>query len=105
MVLAPDLIDRSKISAAVPEATFVGAAALLPGAAAGADLVVVDLSRPGVTDVLDQVVAAAGDVVGFGPHVDAATLDAATAAGARAMPRSRFFADVAAAVGGEDVTG
>ena len=63
VVLSTDLIDRSKISAALPDATFVGAAASLPAAAEGADLVVVDVSRPGVFDVLDQVVAAAADVV------------------------------------------
>ena len=100
VVLAPDLLDRSKIDAVAPGATFVGVAAQLPAAAAGADLVIVDLARPGVADVLDQVVAAAGDVVAFGPHVDADILAAATAAGARALPRSRFFADVAAAIDG-----
>jgi hypothetical protein len=67
VVLSTDLMDRSKISAAVPDAVFVGAAAQLPQAAAGADLVVVDVSRPGVLDVLDGVVAAAGDVVASAP--------------------------------------
>jgi hypothetical protein len=100
VVLAPDLLDRSKIDAVAAGATFVGVAAQLPAAAAGADLVIVDLSRPGVADVLTDVVAAAGDVVGFGPHVDADVLAAATAAGARVLPRSRFFADVAAAIEG-----
>jgi hypothetical protein len=97
VVLAPDLLDRSKIAAALPGAAFVGAAAQLPGAAAGADLVVVDLARPGVAGVLDAVVAGAARVVGFGPHTEASRLAAAGAAGVVAMPRSRFFADVVAA--------
>jgi hypothetical protein len=99
VVLSTDLIDRSKISSALPDAVFVGAAAQLPAAAAGADLVVVDASRPGVLDVLAAVVAAADEVVAFGPHVDTETLAAASASGARVLPRSKFFADVAAAVG------
>jgi hypothetical protein len=31
-------------------------------------------------------------VVGFGSHVDAATLEGAAALGCEALPRSRFFA-------------
>ncbi len=98
VVLAPDLMDRSKIGAALPDATYVNVAAQLPAAALGADLVVVDLSRPGLLDVLDQLVSAAGRVVAYGPHTETALFAAADAAGVTAMPRSRFFADVAAAV-------
>jgi hypothetical protein len=94
VALAPDLGDRSRIGAVAPEAVFVGAAALLPQAAEGADVVLVDLSRAGVLDVLDEVVALGGRVVAYGPHVDAELLAAATAAGAEAVPRSRFFRDV-----------
>lgn len=100
VALAPDLLDRSKIAAVLPDAAFVGTAALLPTAAAGADLVVIDLARPGVLDVLDAVVAAApaGRVVGFGPHTEVDVLAAADAAGVTSMPRSRFFADLPAAL-------
>ena len=98
VALAPDLLDRSQIAGAVPDAVFVNAAALLPAAADGADVVLVDLGRAGVLDVLDAVVAAAGRVIGFGSHVDTEVLAAATAAGAEAMPRSRFFRDIGAAV-------
>lgn len=87
----PDLGDRSRISAEWPEATFVGAAALLPAAAAGADLVIVDLSRPGVLDVLDEVVGTSGRVLGYAPHVRTDLLAAAVAAGAEAVPRSKLF--------------
>ena len=71
----------------------------LVGEPRGADLVVVDVSRPGALDVLDLVVAAGADVVAFGPHVETELLAAASAAGARVLPRSKFFADVGAAVG------
>ena len=92
--MTPDLADRSRIAAAAPDVEFVGAAALLPRVAAGADVVLVDLSRDGVLDVLDEVVALGARVVGYGPHVDAGLLAAAVAAGAEAVPRSRFFREV-----------
>ena len=87
----PDLMDRSKVAAAAPGTTFVGRPAGLAAAASDADVVVVDLDRPGVLDVLDDVVATGAPVVGFAAHVDGATHEAATARGCRAMPRSRFF--------------
>jgi L-alanine-DL-glutamate epimerase-like enolase superfamily enzyme len=99
VALAPDLADRSHLASALgDEVTFVPVAALLPAAAAGVDVVVVDLTRAGVLDVLVDVIAVAGRVVAFGPHVDTDLLAAATAAGAEVLPRSRFFRDVAAAV-------
>ena len=66
-----DLMDRSKISAAVPDAGFASA----PEDAAGADVVVIDVKI----------------------HPEA--LEAARTDGADvALPRSRFFQDPAAAV-------
>lgn len=100
VALVTDLLDRSKVTAVHPDARIVGAAAALPGAVQEGDLVVVDATRPGAVEVLAEVVAAVGPtgaVVAYGPHVETAVLAAAGAAGARAMPRSRFFADVAAA--------
>jgi hypothetical protein len=87
----PDLMDRSKLAAAAPEATFVGRPDALAPAASEAVLVVVDLDRPGVIDVLADVVATGARVVGFASHVDGPILEAATARGCRALPRSRFF--------------
>lgn len=87
----PDLGDRARITAMAPEARFVGAAAQLPAAAAGADLVLVDLTRAGVLDVLPEVVAGAVRVIAYGPHVASELLAAGVAAGAEAMPRSRLF--------------
>lgn len=83
----PDLMDRSKVAGAAPGTVFVARAADLAGVQA--DLVVVDLGRPGVLDV---VPALTGRVVGFGSHVDRGLLDAARAAGCdQVLARSAFF--------------
>jgi hypothetical protein len=94
----PDLMDRSKVRAVFPHAVLVNRAADLAGAVAeaGAELVIVDLSRPGVLEALGQAFAgrptdAVPRVIGFASHVDEATLDAARAAGVNALPRSVFF--------------
>ncbi len=85
----PDLMDRSKVKAAAPDVTFVSDPAGLVDAAAGADLVVVDLTRPGVVEVLPAV---DGRVVGFANHTARDTMDAARAAGCdQVMARSAFF--------------
>ena len=90
----PDLMDRSKLPAGT---AFAGT----PGALVDmeADVVVVDLSRPGVLDVLPLL--AGRRVVGFGSHVDTDLLAAARAAGCtEVLPRSAFFADPSRVLGG-----
>lgn len=79
----PDLMDRSKLRGL----RFVRR----PEELVDTDeaLIVVDLSRPGVLEVLPQL--AGRRVVGFGSHVDRGTLDAARAVGCQAMARSEFF--------------
>jgi hypothetical protein len=94
----PDLMDRSKVSAALPGTTFVARPGALAEAAATADLVLLDLSRPGVMDVLP--LPGTPRVVGFASHVDTDTLDAAAAAGVEVMPRSAFFRRVGEFVAG-----
>jgi DNA-binding NarL/FixJ family response regulator len=90
-----DLMDRSKVQAAVPGATF----ARDPAAAAGADVVVVDLARFGDTIGDIRAHAPGARIVAFGPHVDDELLARAGEAGADVvMARSRFFRDPAAAV-------
>ncbi len=79
----PDLMDRSKLAGV----RFVRRPEDLVDAEE--PMVVVDLSRPGVLDVLPRL--AGRRVVGFGSHVDRATLEAAEAAGAQALPRSLMF--------------
>lgn len=88
----PDLMDRSKVSSVGP-VTFVANPSDLPAAAKGATLVVVDLSRPGVLEILPQIAAR---TIGFGRHDDRERLAAASAAGCdRVLARSAFFSQVA----------
>ena len=95
--LVSDLMDRSKISAAVPEAAFVREV----GACAGADVVVVDLARFGDQIVALRAALPSSRLVCFGPHVDEAAAEAASSAGADSvLPRSKFFRDPAAAISG-----
>jgi|GEM_PF-259506 len=93
VALIPDLMDRSRLSIqnSAHQIEFVGAAALLPIVAAGADLVLVDLSRPGVPDVLSAVVQSCHRVIGFAPHVEDETMAWALSVGAEVLPRSKFF--------------
>ncbi len=98
MILAfvPDLMDRSKVAAA-GTVTFVQQPADLTGQPA--DLVIVDLSRPGVLDALPDL--AGTRVIGFASHVDRALMDAARAAGCtEVLARSVFFSRVADIVTG-----
>jgi DNA-binding NarL/FixJ family response regulator len=84
----PDLMDRSRILAVRP-VEFVTSPVDLPDASADAALVIVDLGRPGVLEVLAQL---STPIVGFGSHVDRALLDAARAAGCdQVLTRSAFF--------------
>jgi hypothetical protein len=87
----PDLMDRSKVAAAVPATVFVRDPG---GLAAGVgDVVVVDLSRPGVLAAVRAVAGGGARVIGFGSHVDRAVLDAAREAGCgEVLARSAFFA-------------
>lgn len=100
VAFVPDLMDRSKVAAAAEgRVRFVGSPAELVGAAAGADLVVVDLGRPAVLAVLAEV-AGVTRVIAFGSHVDGATLSAARDAGCdEVLARSAFFGDLAAHLG------
>jgi hypothetical protein len=93
----PDLMDRSRLSA-VAAVTFVDRPDDLPSAAIDADLVVVDLGRPGVLDALATI---ATPTIGFGSHVDRELLEAAKAAGCdQVMPRSAFFRHAAELLAG-----
>jgi DNA-binding NarL/FixJ family response regulator len=90
-----DLMDRSKVQSALADATF----ARDPAAAAGADVVVVDLARFGDAVGSIREHAPNARIVAFGPHVDDALLRRASDDGADVvMPRSQFFRDPAAAV-------
>jgi hypothetical protein len=98
VALVPDLMDQSRIRAALSEVdvTFVRD----PARAAGAAVVVVDLAR--FADRIAEIRAATtGRIVAFGPHVDDDALGVARAAGADVVvPRSQFFRDPAVLVTG-----
>lgn len=93
VAFVPDLMDRSKIQAAAGDrVTFVAQVDELDQVVDDrTELVVVDLSRAGVSGAVSDV-ASRVRVVGFGSHVDRATLDAARAAGCdEVLARSAFF--------------
>jgi hypothetical protein len=90
VAIVGDLMDRSRISAAWPDAVFAADVA----ACGPADVVVIDLAR-----YVDQVAAIRTQapqarIVGFGPHVDDALFARARRDGADAvLARSQFFRD------------
>ena len=94
VALTSDLMDRSKISGAIPGVSFA--------LAHDADVVIVDLAKG-----VDQVTAVrathpAARIIVYGPHVDDQSMDTARAAGADVvLSRSRFFRDPSASVLGE----
>jgi hypothetical protein len=86
----PDLMDRSRLSAATADVRFVSSASALEAASAPGDVVVVDLSRSGVLDALSGLTDRR--VIGFGSHVERELLTAARSAGcAEVLTRSAFF--------------
>jgi DNA-binding NarL/FixJ family response regulator len=96
VALVGDLLDRSKIAAAIPEAAFATAA----DASAGADVVVIDVKAHPDAVAVARELAPNARIVAYGRHDDPAALEAARARGAdAALPRSRFFRDPAAAIG------
>ena len=87
----PDLIDRSKVAAA-GDCVFVSRPADLAALCPGADVVVVDLTKPGVVDVLAGLDAR---IIGFANHTSREVMEAARAAGCeQVLPRSDFFARI-----------
>ena len=87
----PDLMDRSKVAAARPDVSFVSRPADLVGA--DYDLYVVDLTRPGVLDVVPEL---KGRVIAFANHTQRELMASARAAGCSSvMARSEFFSNLA----------
>lgn len=96
VVFAPDLLDRSRISAG---AVAAGLTVVLARKAEdipahledNGTLVLIDLSRPGALEVLPALGSAR--CVGFAPHVDADLMRRARSAGCPGVfARSAFFA-------------
>lgn len=87
----PDLMDRSKVAAAAPGASFVNRPEDLVGIEA--DVYVVDLMRPGA---LDAVGGLTGRVIGFARHTEPEIMRSARAAGCdTVLARSAFFPQLA----------
>lgn len=90
----PDLMDRSRITAALDDVTFTDD----PAACSGAQVVIIDLARCGAIVRAVRAVAPCARIVGFLPHLDGALAAEAEAGGVDvSLPRARFFRDVAAA--------
>ena len=86
--VVPDLMDRSRVTAAAgADVQFVGVADL---PSMDADVVVADLNR---VDAEQLRAAAPGSrIIGFASHVDDVVIDGARAAGIdEVLPRSAFF--------------
>lgn len=95
VALVGDLMDRSRISAAIPGVAFAAEV----DACVGADVVVVDLARHADHVAAIRARAPRARIVAFGPHVDEALLERARKDGADAvLPRSQFFRDPEAAL-------
>ena len=97
VALVDDLMDRSRLSAALPATTY-----RRDPVAVDASVVIIDLAAYADAVPVVRAAAPAARIVAFGSHVDASVLDDARAAGADlVLPRSRFFRDPAAAVAAE----
>ena len=97
VALAGDLMDRSKLAAAIPDLTFASGV----DGCDGADVVIVDLARHSARIAELRRRLPDARIVAFGPHVDDEQLTSARGAGADlVLPRSRFFRDPLAAVTG-----
>jgi hypothetical protein len=104
VALVPDIMDRSKVVIAAPDAQFVGSSSALRGALSfGPEVVVVDLARPGAVEAAAAAVAAGARVIAFGNHFQRDVLAAAREAGCHeVVPRSEFFADAEALLAPRD---
>jgi hypothetical protein len=95
VALVDDLMDRSRLTAALPGTAF----ARDPADVGDADVVVVDLTRHAGQLASLRSAHPQARLVAFGPHVDTETLAAARDAGAdQVLARSQFFRDPAAAL-------
>ncbi len=84
----PDLMDRSKFDAVKDQVDIKFASRPEQLASVEADLLIVDLGRPGVIEALSGSQA---EKVGFISHVDDDARLRATTAGVRVYARSAFF--------------
>jgi len=92
----PDLMDQSKLRLAMPDICFVKEVSELIDAEV--DLVVIDLSKSEVLEVLHKIDS---KILGFVSHIDKEIITAAEQAGCeKVLPRSKFFRDFDSLVNG-----
>jgi hypothetical protein len=95
VALVGDLMDRSKLTLAIPDVAFARDVA----GCTDASVVVVDLARHGAAIAELRAAVPSARIIGFGPHVDGDGAERARGEGADVvLPRSRFFRDPAAAI-------
>ncbi|MCU1492433.1 MAG: response regulator receiver protein [Acidimicrobiaceae bacterium] len=100
VALVPDMIDRSRVAAAASaagrELVVVREASDLVGRVGeDTDLVLLDLARPGVLEVLADLEGTR--TIGFASHVDRDLIRRARAAGCgKVLARSAFFSGLGA---------
>jgi DNA-binding NarL/FixJ family response regulator len=103
-LLSDDLIFTSRVCGTARAAGLDVKAARSPEqlrnllATAAAQCILVDLHNPGliIVDLLNSLLSPRPYVVGYGSHVDAATLAAARVAGCDlVLPRSKFVEELA----------
>lgn len=105
VAFVPDLMDRSKVAAVLgARGRFVATPEALLIEAAGADVAVVDLDRlaaaPDGLDIVSDVAARVGRVVGYASHVERERLEEARARGCdQVLARSAFFTQLATLLG------
>src|SRR5262249_49465422 len=96
VALVDDLMDRTRLGAAIADLTFARDA---DDVAADADVVVIDLAQHGQAVAPVRARVPSARIAAYGPHVDDNALARARTDGAdAALPRSRFFHDPAGAV-------
>jgi hypothetical protein len=92
-------MDRSRMTASGVEVRFVASPSSLAGMEA--DLMVIDLGRPGVLEVLGDLSRRGVPVIGFASHVERDLMAAAKSAGCgQVLARSAFFSRVAELLAG-----
>ena len=92
----PDLMDQSKLRLAMPGICFVKEVSELVDIEV--DLVVVDLSKSEVLEVLHKIDS---KILGFVSHIDKEVIAVAEKAGCeKVLPRSKFFHDFHSLVNG-----
>jgi len=95
VALVSDLMDRSRVSGALPDVVFASDADI----SSDADVVIIDLARHSESVAAVRASSPSARIVAFGPHVDEELLQRARADGATfVLARSQFFRDPAAAV-------